>query len=48
MSILWWTSSSLSSSVVEGKRLVIVSSAGTLFKYADARDISLLYRSQIE
>lgn len=45
MSILWWTSSSFVASVVEGKRLVIVSSAGMLFKYADASDKSLLCKS---
>lgn len=44
MSILWWTSSSSSSVVGDdfAKRLVIVSSAGRLFMYADARVISLL------
>lgn len=45
MSILWWTSSSFVASVVEGKRLVIVSSAGMLFKYADASDKSLLCKN---
>lgn len=45
MSILWCASSSFVASVVEGMRLVIVSAAGMLFKYADASDTSLLCRS---